>query len=200
METDLQNNKENNPGTLRLFFAFIIDPSCVLAAKAFQNLNSNIPGIKFNRRANLHLTLLYCGAVNNNCLIDLIRLTRESFQKNYSSPVFIHPKFSIKENRKGGMVWIEFEKNKMFSELNRSLYEAVKDISIHSKLKDELIPHITIARFKKGVQIALHEFPDPNMKLITSGFELWASCSGKNGLIYLSVFKFNSSKSKDVLG
>ena len=102
---------------------------------------------RWTRKDNLHITLIFLGQLADEDLFEVCQITKEvaektpSFEINlkkilYAPPQKIPPR----------MIWAEGEKSQEFSDLRKSLEDALS----FDSLKEERVftPHITLARIK----------------------------------------------------
>lgn len=155
----------------------------------------SLEGIRWVAPENLHVTVFFCGDVNEEDVPKLdaalkVALTEQGpFELTWRQLLFGPP------GKDPRMVWGEFQEDEAFGKLVHTVHEAVRpylepDIKPPRK---KLIPHITMARFKdprvaRGVEL---EQPDLNTLPVRS-CELMASELTAHGSLYtvLATYAF----------
>jgi len=170
----------------RIFIAIPSPPEISTYLEQLISDNPHIPGIKWMRFFNLHLTIYFIGNINAEDyekILDTSRLIINSHKKIILD--FEKISFAPSENSK--MIWVRFYKNLSFTSLVNSLHEGLKSVVPENKFyyKDP-IPHITLARFKPGKilnEINIERTLDLKQIIITT-CDLMESISSPKGVIY----------------
>lgn len=147
---------------LRLFFAINLDDSLkeklLKASFSFQN----IPQLRWTKKENLHLTLLFLGYLYQDQLPQLISLAEKVF-KNYQPFILefenLTPAPSLKSAR---MIWANLKNSPIIESLRRDLEKALIDQGINFQRENRgLRWHITLARFpSQKVKAQKIDFPE----------------------------------------
>lgn len=180
----------------RVFVAFPILSDQVNKIHSIQQQNASLEQIRWTPLRNLHITLFFLGEVPSESL-DRIRAAISNVIVHSHSLKLEFEKATMEgKNKKGGMIWIRFFKNDLFTTLHQNLYHAVKSyLGVQSALKDT-IPHITIARFRKETEIdKLNLLIDTNFSIPEiNSCELWQTVQTKAGVFYknLQLFEFRN--------
>ena len=149
----------------------------------------NIAGLRWTRRDNLHLTLFFIGEIeeeNLNFVIEQIGAIRLSFNPF----VLEFEKISYRgKAHKPGMIWAQYQKADTFSELSALIHRSVSKYMTIVPSHSDPIPHITLARLKKGAVIdavRLNEIVFPS-QLKVDKIELWMTVQSQDGVVYKRV-------------
>ncbi|MDI6883270.1 MAG: RNA 2',3'-cyclic phosphodiesterase [Patescibacteria group bacterium] len=120
--------------------------------------------IKWVKKENLHLTLLFIGSVPDPAIPKISQIIKEIAQKQ--------PSFSLKFNKLSygppriippRLIWLDLERKKELLELAEKLKKEMKIAGILRKAEQrEFSPHITLARIRtwQWRQIAPEERPE----------------------------------------
>ena len=135
----------------RIFLAINLPEDIKKRLSNYQKKWPELP-CRWTKRENLHITLIFLGYLNDEELVDIIKIVR--------GVVFRHQSFSINlnkilygpPNKPPRMVWVEGEKSQELANLQNGLENAIS--SPEASTKENLgeirpySPHITLGRIK----------------------------------------------------
>lgn len=170
----------------RLFVAFPIPADITAEYSAYINRFKDISGLRWTKARNLHLTLFFIGEVEDRNIVHVINELK-AFRNTLKSFPLVFEKITFRgKAHNPGMIWAQFEKCEAFSEVSSQLFSIVsKYMTIVPRHLDP-IPHITLARLKKGSELNLiktDEFPMPKEMLVDK-MELWKTVHTPDGVLY----------------
>ncbi|MBA3899068.1 MAG: RNA 2',3'-cyclic phosphodiesterase [Bacteroidetes bacterium] len=177
----------------RLFFAIPISNeiknTCIEAQEGLPVDNK----VKLVKPHNFHFTVLYLGNVLTEKIPELIEKAEKTIA---SSPTFtLEPEgVFLAPSKKPKMVWVKCPRNSIFSGLYKALKDELKDYFQTNEDRDP-IPHITLARFKSGLEALPPPSPEFNV-LEVKHIELWESKTLPTGAEYSSLHRFSLSSLK----
>lgn len=139
----------------RLFVAIPLEPNIKSLLGTYKTHVINHPNITWVAPQNLHITLYFLGNVAEEVIpnlidkINTVLLDIKRFSLKHGRIVLAPP------NKAPKMIWVQFEKNKNYDQLCFKLQNAIQKYENKHKPSNhkELIPHITLARFKGFVNI-----------------------------------------------
>ncbi len=170
----------------RIFVAFPISPDITAKYSTYINSFQNISGLRWTKARNLHLTLFFIGEVEERNIVSVINDLR-SIQESWKSFNLIFEKISFRGKAQSpGMIWAQFEISHAFNEISSLIFSKVSKYMTIVPQHLEPIPHITLARLKKGAElneIKANEFPMPN-EILVDKMELWKTVQTPDGVLY----------------
>ena len=177
----------------RVFVAFPIPSDQVNKIHSIQQQNASLEQIRWTPLRNLHITLFFLGEVQRETLDDISSAISNVIMHSRSLKLEFEKVTIEGKNKKGGMIWVRFFKNDLFTTLHQNLYHAVASyIEVQSVVKYP-IPHITIGRFRKEaafdkINLSFEKtFSIPDI----DACELWQTIQTKEGVIYKSLVRFD---------
>jgi len=184
-------------GSVRIFVAFPLSPE---TRSPFRLMAENTPplaGLKWTPQDNLHLTLFFIGETPAENFPEIkFRLSGlfesiQPFQLSFDR-VLLTGKIS-----RSRMIWARFHHSDSFSFLHNLIHENVKPFMHHPPEFADPVPHITIARLKKGVDesaISLN-FPEEFVLPPITCAEIWQTMREEKGVYYARTahFEFGNS-------
>ena len=178
----------------RLFVAIPLKENIKIFLHQYKN-HFTQENINWTKKENLHITLHFLGNVKDQQipkLIDKINtalLNIKSFSLQLKGAVLAPP------NKIASMVWAQFKKNKDYYQLCFKLHNAIQKFEnkkhIETENHKELIPHITLARFKGAVDLAQDYLPKLALqKIQVNSCHLMESKLTPDGPIYSTLATF----------
>lgn len=119
----------------------------------------NLP-LRLTKPANLHLTVVFIGYVNDQEMFEICQMTR-GVAKNYSPFILNFNRICLgPAKRPPRLIWLEGEKNQnlidLKNQLEENLFGLVKKIKIE---KRDSLSHITLARIRQREWQGLQDKP-----------------------------------------
>ena len=145
----------------------------------------NYKNIRWVPSENLHLTVHFLGKTATEKL-PFVEETLEKVAHESNAFELRFRRFrTIYKSRKPVMVWAEFHKYEIFSEIVSQFRRFFE-----SKEEKAPVPHITLGRFKKGgqfIQQKESERVDNKIILPVRQIELWESTLSPEGAVYITL-------------
>lgn len=136
----------------RIFIAINLPKDIKEKLFSYQEKWPELP-VRWTKKENLHITLVFLGAVNNEELLEICKITKEVAQKHSPFPVsFKRICYGPPGKVPPRMVWVEGEKSKELGELQKDLEDMLFGGSIKNIGKPEAreyTPHLTLGRIKE---------------------------------------------------
>ena len=179
----------------RVFIAFPVVSSPAEKIQSIHKQNFSLDHIRWTPMRNLHITLFFLGEVHNETLDDISSAISNVIMHSRSLNLEFEKVTIEGKNNKGGMIWVRFFKNVLFTALHQNLYHAVESyLGVQSVVTDP-IPHITIARFRKEAAIDKINLSFEKTFSIhgIDACELWQTIQTKEGVLYKSLEQFDFS-------
>lgn len=134
----------------RLFIGVSPDAATADALSAFVNIPRNLlPGFRWTGPDQWHVTALFIGSLPEEqlpALHDAIGHIAE--QQTRFTLHFDQYSYRFRQ-KQPAMLWAEYSIHPAFSLLYRQLYAAMSTFAMLEPIRDEVIPHITLARMRK---------------------------------------------------
>ena len=174
----------------RIFWGISVDK--ILTSKLiefrheFAQYQSQAPVNKWVKAKNYHLTLLFIGSISENKIPSICRKAEKLFSE--TSDFKLQPKFiTTFPHRKSRMIWLEFIRSEPFEKLVIELSNLV----FKTQPSNQIIPHITLTRFKHD-SLTDRSWPiDPSLKLLCKKINLYESVLTPEGPIYTVIQSFD---------
>lgn len=156
----------------------------------------NIPA-HWTPEENFHITVRFIGNVDKHCISGLIQTIRRFAR---TSKPFLLPLSDIHTATSDDpkMIWVTFRRTFPFQQIVKTstdriadfLYKRCNGMVMHNG--HDVIPHITIARFKKPVQTLsfMKDFPDMPDTLPVTSLVLYESKTYPSGSVYRKIASF----------
>ncbi|MCH8741686.1 RNA 2',3'-cyclic phosphodiesterase [Patescibacteria group bacterium] len=130
----------------RIFIAINFLPEIKKEFLFYQKKWEDLP-VRWTKKDNLHLTLVFIGSVEDEGLLKILETARE-VAKN-SQPFSIHFQRILlgPPDRTPRMFWVEGEKNQDLSVLKNNLEKELSELKLRRELREFKV-HITIGRIK----------------------------------------------------
>ncbi|MFM2206812.1 MAG: hypothetical protein RL213_787 [Bacteroidota bacterium] len=177
---------------MRLFIAFPSVPSWI---GILDNLRGRFPypDIRWTHTADLHLTLLFIGEVQSDRQEEVSSLASEVFSAKSPFTLEAETMTTWGDARKPNMFWLRFRRSPAFTDLRKSLYQAIAPTLSLAPDHNDPIPHVTMARFKKGtVQPFESSLPEGFKREVTiDKAELWVSRAVSDGRKYKVISEYS---------
>lgn len=181
---------------MRLFLAV---PAQSLWVRLQEDMKERIsmPGLRWTRQDNIHLTLYFIGNAASGSIGAISQAVRSVFRA--SVPFELVPDLIATAGNPElpTMLWLRFHACDAFTELNLGIHKSLLKVADNRAFTPhEPIPHVTLARFTRGVlpsqTIPLAAaFQAP---LLVTGAQLWQTTHDDHGVVYkaLDSFSFGS--------
>lgn len=147
---------------------------------------SQTPVYKWIKTENYHLTVLFVGSVSENKIPSICLKAEKLFLE--TSTFNLQPKFfTTFPSRKSRMIWLEFMRSEPFEKLVNELSKSI----FNTAPSNNVIPHITLTRFKHG-SLTDRSWPiDPELRLSCNKINLYESVLTPEGPIYSIIRTFD---------
>ncbi|MDD3434486.1 MAG: RNA 2',3'-cyclic phosphodiesterase [Candidatus Pacebacteria bacterium] len=144
----------------RLFIAIRPPQSFIDELLNYQQIALKAPIFRWVPPLNLHLTLIFLGAIRENQLV-IIKNTCDSISQQVSPFLLEFSEFCYGPNSQNPrLVWLKGTPNKKLSDLVTSLSDSLRSSGIVLKEEfREFQPHITVARLKSNMIEDATELP-----------------------------------------
>ncbi len=171
---------------VRIFVAFPLPLKIQESYLTFIKDYMKISGVRWTRKENLHMTLFFIGEIEEDQLTEVkeklqpILLGWKAFDIKFEKVSFRGKILSPE------MIWAQFEKSEEFSRNAEKIRAAVSEYMTIVPRHPEPIPHITLARLKKGADLSsinTVEF-NPGDTLLIDRAELWRTVHHEEGVLY----------------
>ncbi len=173
----------------RIFVAFPVPDEIATLFSTYINRFQDLIGVRWTKPGNLHLTLFFIGEVEPANIVHVIEAL-QPIEKNRKSFTLLFEKITFRGKvHQPGMIWAQFEKSEEFSRISSQLHEVSKRFMTIVPQHLDPIPHITLARLKKGAEISKireEEFSFPQNLLIDK-MELWKTVQTSEGVLYEKI-------------
>lgn len=176
---------------MRVFIGIkVLEPS--LLKKIKHSINSKYcPRIKWVKKENLHLTLVYIGTIQPTEIEKIKPILSRIAQKNQPFNMTIKGIGLFKKKRKNTILWLKVSPIKEFKALQKGLLDMVKsELQILQDEHETFTPHITIGRCSKYISLPEQLPYLINETQIIRGIQLFESRSTTNGIEYKIVDQF----------
>ena len=174
----------------RLFVAIAVPPEIRLALYACKNSVVQT-GLSWVKEENLHITLLFMGDTPES---EIASIKHSLSGLSNRTPFLLQCKQVEAVRRRGklSMIWAGFEESTQFIELATSVSKV-----LNVPLDHKPLPHMTLARVKRGYQVKVDTSLFPDISLYSwevNSFGLWESVLNPQGSIYtvLQEWHFNA--------
>ena len=134
----------------RIFIAINLPEDIKKKLVDYQGKWPTLP-IRWTKKENLHITLVFIGHVNDDELLEVCKITKEVASRNQSFSVNLNKiYYGPPKKMPPRMVWVEGEKSQEFTSLrNDSEKSLMVSEEVHfSPEKRVFSPHITLGRIK----------------------------------------------------
>lgn len=172
--------------TRRIFLAIPAPSEIHEYLNILKRKNQHIPGIKWMKDHNLHLTIYFIGNIDDsdfNKVTELVTQIVSSTEK-FS---FQFEKIYFAPQEKPKMIWARFQRSKTFTGLSDNIHKVLQSVLPENKFHyKEPVPHITLARFHPIKQLEKFDLPDLKFgkELPVSEIQLLESVSTPEGVRY----------------
>ena len=174
---------------LRLFFAVDLPGNLKDKLLAFSSSFREVPNIRWTKKENLHLTILFLGYLNEELLPTILKVAGDvfktcqkfvlSFENIVPGPIGNYPR----------MIWANLEPNPILQKLKIDLENALLKAGVNFKKENRSMRlHITLARFSP--QKIAEEKIDFSEKLEVNEILLMQSFLSPRGPEYLCLNRF----------
>jgi 2'-5' RNA ligase len=138
---------------LRVFVAINLPEQIKNELLKYQKKWPDLPA-RWTKKENLHITLIFLGYLNNQELLEVLRITKEVASRH--QPFFINLTkiiYAPPKKMPPRMVWVEGEKSneleKLQKDLKNSLTFPISSNKEEIGEKETFTPHITLARIRQ---------------------------------------------------
>lgn len=177
---------------MRVFVGIkLFEPNSLEAFKSSVN-NQYLNRIKWVKKENLHLTLVFIGSIETHKIEPLKNAIHLIVQQHQPLKVNINGSGLFKKKRKNSILWFKVNMNTGLISLQKDLLEAVK--SVFPQFLDEYktyTPHITVGRCSRDIIITEQLYDSINETQTINEIQLIESCTTSNGVEYkiIELFK-----------
>ncbi len=136
----------------RIFVAINLPDRIKKKLLNFQREWAHLP-VRWTREANLHITLVFIGYVDNQELLEICQLARQVVQKHQVFEIKLKRILLGPPNRPPRMIWLEGEENLFLARLKNDLEKVLfksPNISFNCLENRPFRVHITLARIRQG--------------------------------------------------
>lgn len=123
----------------------------------------SLPNIRWTPPEKMHITVYFLGNVQENTIPILCDALTKCITKHYAFTLIFKQIVLAPPNRKPTMVWAEYYNNEQYQNVFNDIKKAIELIGLcnqnHKNSSDQLIPHITLSRFKKSLIYSNFLFP-----------------------------------------
>jgi 2'-5' RNA ligase len=177
---------------MRLFIAFPQVPSWN-SIQDFLRGRFPEPAIRWTHPSDLHLTLLFIGEVDPGRQADVSSSVSKVFSAKSPFTLEAESLTTWGDIRKPNMLWLRFRRSPAFTDLRQNLQEAIAPVVSLKPDYSDPIPHVTMARFPKGL-VRPVESPVPEglkREVMIDKAELWVSEARSDGRKYRAISEFS---------
>ncbi len=133
---------------MRVFFAIPLpDPVLDAIAEALRPLRGLAPGVSWTRRSNLHLTLRFCGEVEEATAEALADAAAPWVRRMPPPPVRLVGGGAFPDVRRPRVLWIGVES--ALEPLAGAIERAVRNVGLPPEPRG-YVPHLTVGRVREG--------------------------------------------------
>jgi RNA 2',3'-cyclic 3'-phosphodiesterase len=160
--------------------------------------NVRVESIRWIPKQNIHITLYFLGDVKEDFIPNLVQNLEQLYSKTKNFNLSFEKITFAPPNKQASMIWAQFHKNSNYESLLKQTEDVIKKslnrtTQYNSK---ELIPHITLARFKIPINTKIFHLKQPQIpELQIDSCKLMESELNSNGSIYTTIAKFSFNKS-----
>ncbi len=151
----------------RIFIAINLPDSVKKELFSLQQKIADLP-VRLTKRSNLHITLVFIGYVDNEELLEICRLTKETAGEHSSFEVRINKVSLGPLKGRPRMVWAVGLKNIFIGDLRKKLEDSLFNSSKsgYRQLENKAFsPHITLGRINHSQWKKLPEKPEIDKKI-----------------------------------
>ncbi|MEK7519235.1 MAG: RNA 2',3'-cyclic phosphodiesterase [Patescibacteria group bacterium] len=135
----------------RVFIAINLPENVKKELNSYQFKWPELP-IKWTKKDNLHITLVFLGYLREEELVDILKITNNIILKH--EPFFIRLKkicYGPSDKKPPRMIWVESEKSERLGKLQRDLTNSLSGFSSNPKTESgkNYTSHITLGRLKQ---------------------------------------------------
>ena len=181
------NRDKRKMKSIRLFVGLPIESLELAEQLTALTLNNPIPGYKWTKTENFHITLCFIGNVDSGRITEIDKaLTNFKMERFLLQPDKIKPVF---RRKKLEMIWLTFKENVSFSACYNNLHTLLSVQQNHPPTA-----HLTLARVKPGYlkELTEQDFPDLSKhEFEASKFHLYESRPTPNGILYVPLKVYN---------
>ncbi|MBN4062095.1 MAG: RNA 2',3'-cyclic phosphodiesterase [Flavobacteriales bacterium] len=165
----------------RLFVGIPVPKQLASELSQIQKQNTSVANTRWTPKENLHITVYFIGnGFENEITTKIQRIAA----KNTISELLLKD-ICLFPEKNPRMIWARFETNKLFSELCLSISNIIHP---HKATEWELIPHITLARFKNISNPSFNlETSISNSIIQVEKLVLWESVQQLRGAKYIPL-------------
>jgi len=146
----------------RIFIAIDMPSQIKKKILDFQKKWFDLP-VRWTKEANLHLTLVFIGYVDDERMLEICRLTKEIVKRHNPFEISFKQICLGPNSKEHRMIWLKGEKSidliKLKNDLENTLFNSYKSRFNNLEIK-VFSPHITLARIKRDEWMKLPNKPD----------------------------------------
>lgn len=187
--------------TKRLFIAIPLPREIKDVFLSFKKLNDpqfdedkRFTNVRWVDEANQHITALFMGAVEDEKVEAISQSINELLEGRQDFTLDFEHFTLIQNSKRNSMVWARLMREDAFSELHNDLHEEMQKFVKLPKSHKDIIPHVTLARFRTNGFVKDFKLKIPTLEesfVEVNRLELWESRLNKQGAKYSSLEKFS---------
>jgi 2'-5' RNA ligase len=174
----------------RIFLAINLPKRAKKKLLEFQRERADLP-VRWTKEANLHITLIFIGYVDDEEMLEICRVTKEVVQNHQPFEINLRQICLGPPNRPPRMIWIEGEKSSRLAQLKNDLEERLFNSAksgFNHRENRAFRPHITLARIKQEEWRGLSDKPkiekEVSLVLPVESIEVMESHLSRSGAEY----------------
>lgn len=184
---------------IRCFIAINLSEEIKEKLQEIQFIFPEIP-IKWTKKENLHITLLFLGDVNKEKIPEIEKMIEESVLNVPSFDInILETLYSPESLEVPNMIWAKVEESEHLKKINENLRIRIGDLKVGFNKREKFVPHVTLGKIKKWEfgQIGMENLPEIKKELFLNSqihsVELMESKLGRGGSRYsiIKSFPFN---------
>jgi 2'-5' RNA ligase len=170
----------------RLFLGIPIPADHLGAFADLRQSQPALPGLRWVREGNLHITVYFFGKVQTEQMDNLFSLLQLSLQEQAPFSLHFRNYQFAPRPKSPRMIWARYEKSEAFQKLGQSVHRLYQQIEPELQVRLKPKPHVTLARLKKPDlgQIDLKSVPTPSSLIEVERLVLWESVLRPEGAVY----------------
>ncbi len=180
---------------MRLFFSIELPPHVY---GDLADLPAEIPHTRWIPATNVHLTLQFIGDVRAETALEIQEVVTPVSETGFAMRLIGVGAFS--DQKRPSVLWVGVEADEALLNLQRAIFSALEMLDLNLE-KREFVPHITIARIRRGSRPDVSAWLERNRDFASkpfnvTEFHLFSSELCPAGAIYRSVATYPLLKNR----